>query len=155
MALNHEWYMDDALLSKKITTQKLPCKSQRNHGEQPMYHVNEPSPGRACCLHMEHFFARFLFSHLTSYRSVGIMFVADAYQQHLQDVRHAVCMPYDGKSHIKQANLNAAPVLFSVRGYEAASISLQIRHPQGFYVQPFQKRAVNFGGSGSERLESI
>lgn len=42
--LNNERYMGDALLQKKITTQTLPFKKQRNRGEQPMYYVEDSNP---------------------------------------------------------------------------------------------------------------
>lgn len=35
--LNNERYKGDALLQKQITTQTLPFKKQRNHGEQPIF----------------------------------------------------------------------------------------------------------------------
>lgn len=42
--LNNERYKGDALLQKQITTQALPFKKQRNHGEQPMYYVENSNP---------------------------------------------------------------------------------------------------------------
>ena len=42
--LNNERYKGDALLQKQITTQTLPFKKQRNHGEQPMYYVENSNP---------------------------------------------------------------------------------------------------------------
>ena len=42
--LNNERYMGDALLQKKITTQALPFKKQRNHGEQTMYYIEDSNP---------------------------------------------------------------------------------------------------------------
>lgn len=42
--LNNERYMGDALLQKQITTQTLPFKKQLNHGEQPMYYVENSNP---------------------------------------------------------------------------------------------------------------
>lgn len=42
--LNNERYKGDALLQKQITTQPLPFKKQRNHGEQPMYYVENSNP---------------------------------------------------------------------------------------------------------------
>ena len=42
--LNNERYKGDALLQKQITTQTLPFKKQLNHGEQPMYYVENSNP---------------------------------------------------------------------------------------------------------------
>lgn len=42
--LNNERYMGDALLQKKITTQTLPFKKQKNHGEQTMYYIEDSNP---------------------------------------------------------------------------------------------------------------
>ena len=42
--LNNERYKGDALLQKQITTQTLPFKKQPNHGEQPMYYVENSNP---------------------------------------------------------------------------------------------------------------
>ena len=42
--LNNERYKGDALLQKQITTLTLPFKKQRNHGEQPMYYVENSNP---------------------------------------------------------------------------------------------------------------
>ena len=42
--LNNERYMGDALLQKKITTQTLPFKKQKNHGEQTMYYIEGSNP---------------------------------------------------------------------------------------------------------------
>ena len=42
--LNNERYKGDALLQKQITTQTLPFKKQCNHGEQPMYYVENSNP---------------------------------------------------------------------------------------------------------------
>lgn len=42
--LNNERYKGDALLQKQITTQTLPFKKQRNHGEQLMYYVENSNP---------------------------------------------------------------------------------------------------------------
>ena len=42
--LNNERYMGDALLQKKITTQTLPFKSRKNHGEQTMYYIEDSNP---------------------------------------------------------------------------------------------------------------
>ena len=42
--LNNERYEGDALLQKQITTQTLPFKKQRNHGEQSMYYVENSNP---------------------------------------------------------------------------------------------------------------
>lgn len=42
--LNNERYKGDALLQKQITTQTLPFKKQFNHGEQPMYYVENSNP---------------------------------------------------------------------------------------------------------------
>lgn len=42
--LNNERYKGDALLQKQITTQTLPFKRQLNHGEQPMYYVENSNP---------------------------------------------------------------------------------------------------------------
>ncbi len=41
---NNERYMGDALLQKQITAQTLPFKKQLNHGEQPMYYVENSNP---------------------------------------------------------------------------------------------------------------
>lgn len=45
--LNNERYKGDALLQKQITTQTLPFKKQPNHGEQPMYYVENSNPAIA------------------------------------------------------------------------------------------------------------
>lgn len=42
--LNNERYKGDALLQKQITTQTLPFKKQFNHGERPMYYVENSNP---------------------------------------------------------------------------------------------------------------
>ena len=42
--LNNERHKGDALLQKQITTLTLPFKKQRNHGEQPMYYVENSNP---------------------------------------------------------------------------------------------------------------
>ena len=42
--LTNERYMGDALLQKEITTQTLPFKKRRNHGEQTMYYIEGSNP---------------------------------------------------------------------------------------------------------------
>lgn len=42
--LNNERYMGDALLQKSFTTETLPFRKVRNHGEQPKYYVENSNP---------------------------------------------------------------------------------------------------------------
>lgn len=42
--LNNERYIGDALLQKKYTTDSLPFKQKRNHGERPQYYVENANP---------------------------------------------------------------------------------------------------------------
>lgn len=42
--LNNERYMGDALLQKKYTTDTLPFRQKRNHGEYPQYYVENSNP---------------------------------------------------------------------------------------------------------------
>lgn len=42
--LNNERYMGDALLQKSYTTDTLPYKQKRNHGEHPQYYVENANP---------------------------------------------------------------------------------------------------------------
>lgn len=42
--LNNERYIGDALLQKEYTTEMLPFKRKKNHGEQPKYYVENANP---------------------------------------------------------------------------------------------------------------
>ena len=42
--LNNERYMGDALLQKKYTTETLPYRKMKNHGELPQYYVENSNP---------------------------------------------------------------------------------------------------------------